>query len=468
MITRISRIKKLLGNIILPVSFLERQLVHIHLANKHGSLESDLAEAAKFELRTPAAIKRMLRGQTSWKKMVEFIRLFRNNCIHCHRLPKAIKTTYSFVTRARPPRETLVADFLYINRIGHILVLTDAFSRFTQLMYTKTADTQVITEALDKLATNYKLEKDFTLVTDHGIHFANLLMTALRKMIRFPHSFAVSYVSWTKGEVEVANKKVLNFLKSLVSEYRINEDEWPKILNKIQFAINELPVPSRKLLDRKNVPIAYELFFIMSVGIEDDILPKLSVAFRKRLDEYEKNVAKYVEFQKMLNNKRKSTAEVEAPDLPEVKLILAGSPWRDAEADRGRGGKMRIMNFEIKEIRPQKLIMSRVIAGLLYFFKHRDVESSADLEMLRKQEEMFAERPIYGMKKLMLKKRTKLALGDKAVLMEVFAKAGGLQKEWLQIGTQVDPDGTSGSYEVQAVLRQYGVSHLWEEGDISM
>eukprot|EP00924_Labyrinthula_sp_SR-Ha-C_P007816 snap_masked-scaffold_28-processed-gene-3.10-mRNA-1 protein AED:1.00 eAED:1.00 QI:0/-1/0/0/-1/1/1/0/161 len=41
MITRTSRIKKLSGKIILPTSLLERQLVHIHLANKHGSLEAD-------------------------------------------------------------------------------------------------------------------------------------------------------------------------------------------------------------------------------------------------------------------------------------------------------------------------------------------------------------------------------------------------------------------------------------------
>eukprot|EP00924_Labyrinthula_sp_SR-Ha-C_P013652 snap_masked-scaffold_5-processed-gene-9.29-mRNA-1 protein AED:0.87 eAED:0.87 QI:0/-1/0/1/-1/1/1/0/508 len=156
---------------------------------------------------------------------------------------------------------------------------------------------------------------------------------ALRKELRFSQSFAVSYASWTNGEVEVLNKKVLNFLKSLVSEYRLNEDEWPKILNKIQGAMNELPVPSRKLPGRKNGPTAYELFLYVNperqyiepsglpplverigggsrilVGIDDDVLYKLSTAFRKRLNEYEEKVAKYVEFQKVLNNRRKRTA----------------------------------------------------------------------------------------------------------------------------------------------------------------
>eukprot|EP00924_Labyrinthula_sp_SR-Ha-C_P005405 snap_masked-scaffold_1-processed-gene-30.34-mRNA-1 protein AED:1.00 eAED:1.00 QI:0/-1/0/0/-1/1/1/0/183 len=181
MITRTSRIKKLSGKIILPASLLERQLVHIHLANKHSSFEADLAEAARFEWRIPTAMERTLRGDTPWKKIVELIRLFSNNCIHCRRLPIAIKTTYSLVTKARRPRETLVADFLYVNRIGYILVLTDAFSRFIQLTHTKTPDTQAVIEALDRFAANYKLEKDFTLVTDRGSHFVNSLMSALRR-----------------------------------------------------------------------------------------------------------------------------------------------------------------------------------------------------------------------------------------------------------------------------------------------
>eukprot|EP00924_Labyrinthula_sp_SR-Ha-C_P000014 snap_masked-scaffold_101-processed-gene-0.23-mRNA-1 protein AED:1.00 eAED:1.00 QI:0/-1/0/0/-1/1/1/0/114 len=96
--------------------------------------------------------------------------------------------------------------------------------------------------------------------------------------------------------------------------------------------MNELPVPSRKIHGRKNAPTAYELFLYvnpepqyiepaglppvveriqdgarMLIGIDDDVLYKLSSAFRKLLDEYEEKVSKYVEFQKVLNNKRKRT-----------------------------------------------------------------------------------------------------------------------------------------------------------------
>eukprot|EP00924_Labyrinthula_sp_SR-Ha-C_P013666 snap_masked-scaffold_5-processed-gene-9.28-mRNA-1 protein AED:1.00 eAED:1.00 QI:0/0/0/0/1/1/2/0/111 len=82
---------------------------------------------------------------------------------------------------------------------------------------------------------------------------------------------------------------------------------------------------------------------------------------------------------------------------------------------------------------------------VLYFFKRRDVKGSAELEALRTQEVFFADRPKHGMKPLTVKKWIKWALREKAVLMEVFAKAGGLQKGWLQIETQVDPYGRAGS-----------------------
>eukprot|EP00924_Labyrinthula_sp_SR-Ha-C_P013244 augustus_masked-scaffold_45-processed-gene-0.4-mRNA-1 protein AED:1.00 eAED:1.00 QI:0/-1/0/0/-1/1/1/0/124 len=97
--------------------------------------------------------------------------------------------------------------------------------------------------------------------------------------------------------------------------------------------MNELPVHSRKIPGRKNESTAYELFLYVSperqyiepaglspiverirggarilIVIDDDVLYKLSSAFRKRLDEYEKKVAKYVEFQKVLNNMGKRTA----------------------------------------------------------------------------------------------------------------------------------------------------------------
>eukprot|EP00924_Labyrinthula_sp_SR-Ha-C_P003159 snap_masked-scaffold_15-processed-gene-0.0-mRNA-1 protein AED:1.00 eAED:1.00 QI:0/0/0/0/1/1/2/0/120 len=40
------------------------------------------------------------------------------------------------------------------------------------------------------------------------------------------------------------------------------------------------------------------------ISIDDDVLYKLSNSFSKRMEEYEKNVSKYVELQKVKNNNR--------------------------------------------------------------------------------------------------------------------------------------------------------------------
>eukprot|EP00924_Labyrinthula_sp_SR-Ha-C_P008322 maker-scaffold_11-snap-gene-9.44-mRNA-1 protein AED:0.23 eAED:0.32 QI:0/0/0/1/0/0/2/0/264 len=216
-------------------------------------------------------------------------------------------------------------------------------------------------------------------------------MTALRKELRFSQSFAVSYASWTNGEVEVVNKKVLNFLKSLVSEYRLNEDEWPKILNKIQGAMNELPVPSRKIPGRKNAPTAYELFFYvnpghqyiepaglppvverirggarMLVGIDDDVLYKLSAAFRKRLNEYEEKVAKY----KKKNGRRPSTTSVQCGRLV-FNVVKRNSQERDKLAIEWSGPVQisKVVSNNVYETKAVDGRTAEVHGSRLYFYE---------------------------------------------------------------------------------------------------
>eukprot|EP00924_Labyrinthula_sp_SR-Ha-C_P012982 snap_masked-scaffold_12-processed-gene-5.34-mRNA-1 protein AED:1.00 eAED:1.00 QI:0/0/0/0/1/1/2/0/60 len=58
-------------------------------------------------------------------------------------------------------------------------------------------------------------------------------------------------------------------------------------------------------------------------------------------------------------------------------------------------------------------------------------------------------------------------MGKNVVLIEIFSDISGLQKGWLHVGTMTDLNENMRSLGIQAVLRQNGVSHLWEEGDVS-
>eukprot|EP00924_Labyrinthula_sp_SR-Ha-C_P012983 augustus_masked-scaffold_12-processed-gene-5.11-mRNA-1 protein AED:1.00 eAED:1.00 QI:0/0/0/0/1/1/2/0/1673 len=308
------------GSIIIPKSLFERQLVHIHLANRHGSRVQDVAEVRRFKWVIPSGYGAKVSAETVMLGL-------RSNCVHCNRLPQLVKTNLRLVTEARRPKEVLVADFLYVNAKGYILVITDAFSRFCFLHYAPRADARTVVRALSKFHTYWRLEVEFTLVTDRGSHFANQLLELLQKEVRFTHNYAVSYASWTNGEVEIVHRKVLSFLRSLVSELRLQWDQWPDVIESVMTAVNEVPLPSRKLPGMKNAPSANLLFLNTdptreyieteafpkviyrkigdrqgAIRVDKDILYRLSMEFRRELDEMHSQVADYVSLMKRRRN----------------------------------------------------------------------------------------------------------------------------------------------------------------------
>eukprot|EP00924_Labyrinthula_sp_SR-Ha-C_P009054 snap_masked-scaffold_2-processed-gene-11.4-mRNA-1 protein AED:0.14 eAED:0.14 QI:0/-1/0/1/-1/1/1/0/1364 len=306
--------------VVIPEILFERQMVHIHLAGHHGPVSACVAEASKYAWVIPETY-----GEGATLRSI--FQDLKVNCAHCRKGPSLLKTALSIVTEARAPREVLVSDYLYVNPKGYILVLTDAFSRFTYLKYAPKANAETVVAALEDFNSNWKLESNFTLVTDRGSHFANQVLEKLSKALGFTHNFAVSYASWTNGEIEVVHKKVLDFLKALVSERRYQWDEWPLVLGTVQAAMNELPIMSRKLPGECKAPCANQLFLFINpekdyieaaafprlisrkvggevkvIDTERDTLFKLSKKFRDQLDEYHGRVADYVSLMKSKRN----------------------------------------------------------------------------------------------------------------------------------------------------------------------
>eukprot|EP00924_Labyrinthula_sp_SR-Ha-C_P006451 augustus_masked-scaffold_57-processed-gene-1.60-mRNA-1 protein AED:1.00 eAED:1.00 QI:0/0/0/0/1/1/2/0/474 len=103
---------------------------------------------------------------------------------------------------------------------------------------------------------------------------------------------------------------------------------------------------------------------------------------------------------------------------------------------------------------------------VLYFFKEREALGDIDKAAIQERRMIFADRIREGIKPPVVLEWIRRAFGEGAVLMEVFAHLSGLRKGWLQLGEQVNPSRFGRSYEIQLVLRQSGVTHLWEEGDV--
>ena len=60
------------------------------------------------------------------------------------------------------------------------------------------------------------------IITDHGSHFQNNMMTKLTTMLGFRQELSSSYYPQTNGQVEVVNKTLKNILKHTIDATRSN------------------------------------------------------------------------------------------------------------------------------------------------------------------------------------------------------------------------------------------------------
>eukprot|EP00924_Labyrinthula_sp_SR-Ha-C_P012209 maker-scaffold_10-snap-gene-0.21-mRNA-1 protein AED:0.45 eAED:0.46 QI:0/0/0/1/0/0/2/0/199 len=144
-------------------------------------------------------------------------------------------------------RRVLYADFLHINTHGWVLTLIDSLTRLTLLTYAKTAYTEVVVDALWKWHSHFILADEFFLVTDQGSHFVNTVLTKFLKESN----------GQTAGTVEVQNKSVLKNLRSLVSEFGLKEDQWPRILTLVQRFLNSNPLTCRGYPNKSPFELIY-------------------------------------------------------------------------------------------------------------------------------------------------------------------------------------------------------------------
>jgi len=136
-------------------------------------------------------------------------------------------------------------DYLYVDQGRYILAICDNLSQFLHLSFCESADAEAASNALIQFASQFGLREQTTIVSDKGSHFANKLLTELSKDLNFSQDFAVSYCPWTNGVIEVRNTAILTHLKVILSEYGALDEEWPKFLPLIQFAINTTPMQSK-------------------------------------------------------------------------------------------------------------------------------------------------------------------------------------------------------------------------------
>ena len=184
--------------------------------------------------------------------MIEDVKAFCKTCLHCVvNGDLVVPRPLGEQLHAVRPNEVLHYDYLKIGKPSdasvhnyeYVLVLKDDFSGFVELIPCVSPDHFNVADAMIGWYKRFGVMKYH--VSDQGIHFKDKLLAELNRLLQIKHHFVTAYSPWANGTVEVVNREIVNCMKSLLSEFRMEFDRWTEILPLVQHVINH--TPSRRL-----------------------------------------------------------------------------------------------------------------------------------------------------------------------------------------------------------------------------
>lgn len=170
------------------------------------------------------------------KRIKEYI----ENCFTCL---MANNSSYSLEgeTQLYPSPKTPL-DILHLDHFGpltetndrhkHILVVIDAFTRFTWLIPTKTIATKEVTEALQHIFNTFGRSNG--IVTDRGTAFTSREFTDFLSQRQIQHRKIAVASPWANGIAERVNRFLKNMLIKLINA----PEDWKNHLRELQYIIN--------------------------------------------------------------------------------------------------------------------------------------------------------------------------------------------------------------------------------------
>lgn len=81
-------------------------------------------------------------------------------------------------------------------------------------------------------------------VSDSGSHFKSQVIADLNRRLNARQGFILAYSPWKNGSVERVNRDIVQVLRALTLEFRVNMLDWPYLLLLVQPSINHSPVES--------------------------------------------------------------------------------------------------------------------------------------------------------------------------------------------------------------------------------
>ncbi|KAG2991433.1 hypothetical protein PC123_g23145 [Phytophthora cactorum] len=151
------------------------------------------------------------------------------------------------VDRPVPKRnDCLHLDYLYLGEsygdAKYMLVLKDELTHFCELVPTDSADSQTAVVAI--LDWNKRFGIPEMWVSDNGSHVKNQVMEWLAERLDASHQFVPVYTPWINGTAKLVNHDILQVLRVMLLERRLDTRNWVHLLPIIQANLNHTPVYS--------------------------------------------------------------------------------------------------------------------------------------------------------------------------------------------------------------------------------
>ena len=187
-----------------------------------------------------------LKRRFYWKGMQKDVNDFCLQCLHCvttrggNRVPRPMGSA----CHATDSNCVLHWDYLFIRKAlgdsrhgcSYILCMMDDFDGYVEL-HAAAAPTAL--NCVNGLLEWFKRTGIVEVwISDQGSHFKNEVLEELGRRLGSRQQFVVAYAPWANGTIERLNVLILSLLRALISEWKLEEDDWYYLLPVVMMAIN--------------------------------------------------------------------------------------------------------------------------------------------------------------------------------------------------------------------------------------
>ena len=183
----------------------------------------------------------IIRSRFYWPGMYKDIRKHVEGCIRCKlNRPQERHTLGGHLTASRP-LEVLALDFIKLDAAGngaeYALVMTDVFTKFTQVVDTKSMEAKVVAQ---KLIDNWfkRFGVPERIHSDQGRSFEAKIIENLCELYEIDKSRTTAYHPQGNGQCEKFNQTLIRMLSLLPEQ---EKKRWPQHLGSVTEAYNNTP-----------------------------------------------------------------------------------------------------------------------------------------------------------------------------------------------------------------------------------